>query len=56
MDDTISRQAAIEALGEAPEVWTESPQELAALSQWEMDVVAIKAVPSAESKTGQRGW
>lgn len=50
MDDIISRQAALDALGEAPEVWTDSPEELAALSQWEMDVTAIKAVPSAEPK------
>ena len=47
MSDLISRQAAIDALGEAPEVWTDSPEEFAALSQWEMDVAAIKAVPSA---------
>lgn len=44
----ISKQAAIDALGEAPEVWTDSPEEFAALSQWEMDVTAIEAVPSAE--------
>lgn len=48
VNDSISRQAALDALGEAPEVWTDSPEEFAALSQWEMDVTAIKAVPSAE--------
>ena len=47
MSDNISRQAAVDALGEAPEVWTESPEEFAALNQWEMDVTAIKAVPPA---------
>lgn len=46
----ISKQAAIDALGEAPEVWTDSPEEFAALSQWEMDVTAIEAVPSAQSE------
>lgn len=45
--DLISRQDAIDALGEAPEVWTESPEEFAELNQWEMDVTAIKAVPPA---------
>lgn len=48
--DLINRQAAIDALGEAPKVWTDSPEEFAALSQWEMDVTAIKALPSAEPK------
>lgn len=50
MSDNISRQAALDALGEAPKVWTDSPEEFAALSQWEMDVTAIKALPSAEPK------
>ena len=49
MNDMISRQAAINALGEAPEVWTDSPEEFAALSQWEMDVTAIEALPSADA-------
>ena len=53
MNDTISRQAALDALGEAPEVWTDSPEEFAALSQWEMDVTAIKAVPSADRPRGE---
>ena len=49
MDDIISREAALYALGEAPEVWTDSPEEFAALLQWEMDVTAIKALPSADA-------
>lgn len=53
MEDLINRQAAIDALGEAPEIWTDSPEEFAALLQWEMDVTAIKALPSAERKTGR---
>lgn len=48
MNDLISRQVALDALGEAPEVWMDSPEEFAALNQWEMDVTAIEAVPSAE--------
>lgn len=50
--DLISRQAALDALGEAPEVWTDSPEEFAALNQWEMDVTAIEAVPSADRPSG----
>ena len=53
MEDPISRQAAIDALGEAPEVWTDSPEEFAALNQWEMDVKAIEAVPSADRPSGE---
>ena len=48
MDDLISRQAAIDALGERPDVWTDSEGELAEARQWEYDVAAIKAVPSAQ--------
>ena len=48
MSDLISRAEAVDALGDAPEVWTESPEELAEVSQWEMDVAAIMAVPSAD--------
>lgn len=48
MNDTISRQAALDALGEAPEVWMDTPEEFAALNQWEYDVAAIKAVPSTD--------
>lgn len=56
MDNLISRQAALDALGEAPEVWTDSPEEFAALSQWEMDVTAIKALPSAEPERKTGKW
>lgn len=50
MDEMISKLAAIDALGEAPEVWMDTPEEFAALNQWEYDVAAIKAVPSTEPK------
>lgn len=52
MDEMISKLAAIDALGEAPEVWMDTPEEFAALNQWEMDVTAIKAVPSADRPSG----
>ena len=51
-DDLISRRAAIDALGEAPEVWMDTPEEFASLNQWEMDVTAIEAVPSVERPKG----
>ena len=53
MDEVISKLAAIDALGEAPEVWMDTPEEFAALNQWEYDVAAIKAVPSVQRKTGE---
>ena len=53
MDEMISKLAAIDALGEAPEVWMDTPEEFAALNQWEYDVAAIKAVPSVQRKKGK---
>ena len=46
--DTISRQEALDALGEEPLVWTDSEGEIAERNQWRRDVAAIKAVPSAQ--------
>ena len=46
--DCISRQAAIDALGERPDVWTESDYERGCANQWDYDVAAIKSVPSAQ--------
>ena len=47
--DTISRQAAIDALGEEPLVWHEDDAgEVAERNQWRRDVAAIKALPSAQ--------
>lgn len=50
MSDLISRQSAIEALGEEPEVWNDTDEEIATRNQWRADVDAIKAAPSAESE------
>lgn len=54
--DLISRQAAIEALGEEPLVWCDGEDEIAEREQWRRDVDAVKALPSAqpERKTGKR--
>ena len=50
-DDTISRQAAIDALGEEPEVWTGKDEYAQGLNnQWHYDVNALKAMPSAQPK------
>lgn len=47
-DDTISRQAAIDALGEEPPVWYDGEDEIAERNQWRRDVAAIKSLPSAQ--------
>lgn len=47
-DDLISRQAAIQSLGESPLVWTDDEYELGQKNQWEYDIDAIKSVPSAQ--------
>ena len=48
MSDLISRQAAIDALGERPMVWVESDYELGARNQYDADVLALETVPSAQ--------
>lgn len=48
MSDTIYRQAAIDALGERPLVWTNSDYEVARENQWDTDKRAIENVPSAQ--------
>ena len=48
MDDLISRQAAINALGDKPLAWTEGEYELGLQNQWQSDVDALKELPSAQ--------
>lgn len=48
MDEYIERDAAIAALGEAPEVWIESDAEISALHQWEIDKTAIQCISAAD--------
>ena len=49
MDDFISRQMAIDALGEEPEVWLENDDYALGLNnQWHYDVNALMAVSSAQ--------
>jgi len=47
-EDTISRQAAIDALGEKPLAWTEGEYELGLQNQWQSDVDALNGLPSAQ--------
>ncbi|MEE1352071.1 MAG: hypothetical protein UHM23_08505, partial [Clostridia bacterium] len=51
-EDAISRQAAIDALGEKPLAWVEGEYELGLQNQWENDVDAIKTLLPAQPKTG----
>lgn len=49
MDSLISRQAAIDALGERPMVWTDDDQyALGERNQYDIDRLAIGTLPSAE--------
>ena len=51
MNNTISRNAAIKALGEKPFVWKEDDDyALGRRSQWIDDVNAIKNLPSVKSQ------
>lgn len=47
--DLISREAAIEALGECPENWTDTPKEIEAVNSWYSAINAINSVPSVPS-------
>ena len=54
MKDMIYRQAAIDALGEEPEVWTGKDEYAQGLNnQWHYDVNALKALPSAQQETAR---
>ena len=50
MDDLISRQAALDALGEEPKVWDERVDDYAIgeREQWRSDRLSIEALPSAQ--------
>ena len=48
MSDLVERQVAIDALGEKPLAWEQGEYEEGLQTQWESDVEAIKALPSAK--------
>ena len=56
MQDLISRQAAIEALGEKPLAWTEGEYELGLQNQWQSDVDALNGLPSVQPERKKGKW
>lgn len=54
--DAISRQAAIEALGEKPVAWSKGEYERGLQNQWGYDVSAIKQLPSAQPEHIRGHW
>ena len=49
-DDMISRQAALDALGERPVVWSDNDEyTLGERNQYDMDRLAIDTVPSVDA-------
>ena len=48
--DCISRQAAIDALGERPHLWTGGDYELGCANQYDLDKLAIETVPSVQEQ------
>ena len=55
MDDYISRQAAIEALDEEPDVWSDDGYSYGLRDQWRYDKSAIEAVQSADVRENVHG-
>ena len=52
MSELIERQAAIDALGEEPEVWSGNDEyEQGLNNQWHYDVNALKDLPSVQPET-----
>ena len=55
VQNAVSRQAAIDALGERPVVWTTDDEYLlGARNQYDMDKLAIETVPSAQPEIEER--
>lgn len=56
IDDTISRQAAIKAIGEKPVAWSKGEYEQGLQNQWGYDVSAIKQLPPAQPERIKGHW
>ena len=57
MDDVISRQAAIDALGEEPEAWPGNDEYAQGLkNQWWHDVYALKTAPPTQPERKKGKW
>ena len=54
--DLIRRADAIEALGEKPLNWTDTPEEIQSENDWEMYKTAIEAIPAVELKYNPDEW
>ena len=54
--DTISRKAAIDALGEKPVAWSKGEYERGLQNQWGYDVSAIKQLPSIQPEHIRGHW
>ena len=50
MDDLISRQAAIDALGDMPMSWADTDAEIQAQEDWKQHREALMKLPTAEKK------
>lgn len=50
MDDLISRQAAIDALGDMPMSWADTDAEIQAQEDWQQHLEALLNLPTAEKK------
>lgn len=55
MAEYIDKQAAIDALGEQPEIWCETDYEIGVFNQWYRDCAEIKAIPPADVRPVVRG-
>ena len=55
-EDCISRQAAIEAMGEQPLNWTDTPEEIAEEMMWEDHIKALKELPSVTPARARGKW
>lgn len=56
IDDTISRRAVIEALGEKPVAWSKGEYERGLQNQWGYDISAIKQLPSVQPERIKGRW
>lgn len=56
MSDCISRQAAIEALGEEPDIAQDTEEEWAERDMWVRHIRAIELLPSVEPKRPKGEW
>ena len=53
--DSVSRQAAIDALGERPISWTDFEYELGKQNQYDEDMLALIDVPTVEAEPVRHG-